>query len=178
MTISLQQLLKDTVSLGGSDLLLVAGAPPTALVAGHWRALHEMQLTSAEIEQVVEHILTPVQRERLHADRDLDIALSIPDVGRFRINIHYQRGTVAVAIRAIPSAPPIFNSLNMPGVTFVVSNKLPTGFINVVASDLAWKFESPQGYLRSDNAANGEIVVSHYQYGCAHIWSEGSQKVG
>ncbi|HUN81769.1 MAG TPA: PilT/PilU family type 4a pilus ATPase [Phycisphaerae bacterium] len=114
MNEALRQLLLDSVAIGASDLLLVSGAPATALVAGQWRALADKPLSSAEIEQMVGAMLTPAQRQQLDVDRDIDLAMAVPEAGRFRVNVHFQRGQIAVAIRTIPPAPPTFGSLKLP----------------------------------------------------------------
>src|SRR5258708_2063283 len=110
----LQNLLSKTLVLNGSDLLLVDGAAPAVLVGGHWQSLSDERLTSARIEQIMEPLLTPQQRTRLSEVRDLDIGLTLAAIGRFRINMHYQRGTLGVAIRLIPAQVPSFESLNLP----------------------------------------------------------------
>lgn len=117
-------LLADLLALAArqhaSDLILVAGAPPTIHRAGTWLPLGDALLTPARIAEIMLPVLTEEQRDRLEQQRDLDLGLSLPTrpgrpaLPRQRVNLHYQRGTLAAALRAIPAAVPPFESLNLP----------------------------------------------------------------
>ncbi|HVP11656.1 MAG TPA: PilT/PilU family type 4a pilus ATPase, partial [Phycisphaerae bacterium] len=122
---ALMSLLAETVHRGASDLLLVAGAPPTVYTFGQWVPLDDHRLGSEEIPAIMEPVLTEVQRARLrdHCDLDFGLALPVPgadgrdstgSVARYRVNVHYQRGTMAAAFRAIPAKVPPFERLGLP----------------------------------------------------------------
>lgn len=96
-----------------SDLLLVAGAPPTIYVHGRWEPLSHAATSAEQITRALESALSETQRARLCQQRDLDFAMQLSGVGRFRVNAHYQRGTPAVAFRAIPSKIPAFEDLGL-----------------------------------------------------------------
>ena len=120
----LARLLADAVRRYASDLLLVADAPPTIFAAGKWAALHEQRMTREAIASCIEPLLTVEHRDRLNLRRDLDLSFAInldPEEGsiggaqgRCRVNIHYQRGGLAVAIRLIPDSIPRFEQLGLP----------------------------------------------------------------
>lgn len=110
---ALAQLLSETTRRGGSDLLLVVGAPPTAFISGRWVALDEKPMTPEDIAVCVHPILTDTYRHQLTKVRDLDMGLTLP-AGRFRINIHYQQGSLAAAVRLIPEEIPSFETLGLP----------------------------------------------------------------
>lgn len=110
----LRELLIKTTEQRASDLLLVAGAPPVIFVGGQWRSMCQEALTPSQIEQVIAPILTEEQRLVLEQTRDLDLGLDVEGAGRFRVNLHYQRGTAAAAIRAIPAKIPSFEELGLP----------------------------------------------------------------
>lgn len=106
--------LEETVERGASDLLLIAGHPPVIYTAGQWIPLADQSLTAEQVAAAVNSLLNDARRAELHARQDVDFALSVPGVGRFRVNLHSQRGTPAAAFRAIPLGVPPFAQLGLP----------------------------------------------------------------
>lgn len=111
---ALKQILVVATQRKAGDILLVPASPPMIFVMGRWTPLTDQSLTDHDIVACVDGMLSDLQQRKLHEVRDLDFSIGIPDVGRFRLNIHYQRGTLAVAIRAIPNKVPEFSTLNLP----------------------------------------------------------------
>ena len=68
------------------------------------------------MEQIVSQILNEKQLERFHRKNEMDLALSVAKLGRFRINLFRQRGTTGIAIRAVNTSVPSFEDLNLPPV--------------------------------------------------------------
>ncbi|MEE8386523.1 MAG: type IV pilus twitching motility protein PilT [Dehalococcoidia bacterium] len=106
--------LADAARRGASDLLLIAGAPPTVYVCGQWLPLGSQALSAEEVTACLESILTDAQRTAIYENRDLDFGFQLPDIGRYRVNVHYQQGTLAAAFRAIPTRVPPFEQLGLP----------------------------------------------------------------
>lgn len=102
----LVDLLAQTVSRGGSDLHLCADAPPMARVHGGLVPLADRALTVEFCRDLVMGILTESQRARLEEDWELDFALQVQGLGRFRANAHYNRGVLEAAFRHIPQRIP------------------------------------------------------------------------
>jgi twitching motility protein PilT len=73
-------------------------------------------MTPEEMESILNQILTEKQKERFLRRQELDLALSVAKMGRFRINIYRQRGTVAMAMRAVNTLVPGFEELHLPDV--------------------------------------------------------------
>ena len=124
----LDRWLETLVQKGGSDLLLVEGAPPCLRIEGEVRKIDPAVLDGAEIEAAVLPALTPhaltVYREKLIADS----SYRIEGVGRFRINLHRERGRAAAAIRALPNRIPALHELNLPPTVESLSH-LPRGLV-------------------------------------------------
>src|SRR5260221_2574832 len=87
---------------GGSDLLLVAGAPPSLRVSGRIRPLAEGPIDGVDVEDAVLPALPPHARRIYREVGIADGSFRLPGVGRFRINLHRERGRPAAARRALP----------------------------------------------------------------------------
>lgn len=102
----LVDLLSQAVARGGSDLHLSADSPPMARVHGSLVPLADRALTADFCRDLVLGILTEPQRARLEEDWELDFAVQIQGIGRFRANAHYNRGVLEAAFRFIPQEIP------------------------------------------------------------------------
>jgi twitching motility protein PilT len=111
----IDDLLRYAVSVGASDLHLTAAMPGTIRLHGALRPIEGCApLSNEAIRDMIFGILPASQRERFEAEHELDTSHTIPGVGRFRVNVSLQRGTVAVALRPIPHEMPVFASLGLP----------------------------------------------------------------
>jgi twitching motility protein PilT len=129
-TARLRSWLEHVVERGASDLLLVAGAPPSLRVDGLLTPLVEAPLGSEEIADAVVMALPPHARKQYRAGGIADGSFRTSDLGRFRINLHHERGRAAAAIRRLPSAIPRLATLNLPaGVESLT--RLPRGLVLV-----------------------------------------------
>ncbi len=125
------ELLKIAVAMGSSDLHIVVGRPPVVRVDGFLRDLDAPVLTPAETRRLVYGILTDLQKQRFEENKELDFSLSVADVSRFRVNSHFQRGTVAAAFRSIPNRIPTFEELHLPRMICETLARRPNGLILV-----------------------------------------------
>ena len=113
---------------GGSDLYLVAGAPPSIRVQGIVRPLREPPLDGDEIEESVLPVLPPYAVEKYRKNGYTDASFRRPSNGRFRVNLHRERGRAAASIRALPLHPPQLGELALPpGIEALT--KLPHGLV-------------------------------------------------
>ena len=127
---SFDELLSEAQRHRASDLLLVAGAPPTLSMEGRWESLDLAPLTAQQIADCVTPILSPEQLDKLHRVRDIDFGHVLPGVGRYRINVHYQQGGLAVAVRMIPQIVPAFEGLGLPTEVLSFAD-FPSGLVIV-----------------------------------------------
>ena len=124
-------LLERVVALGGSDLHLTAGIPPSVRVHGDIRPLTEFPvMTASEIRRMIYAILTQKQRERFENDLELDTSHSVPNLGRFRVNVFLQRDAVGSVMRVIPFDVVPFEKLGLPQSALQFAH-LPRGMVLV-----------------------------------------------
>ncbi len=115
MPLHLDDLLRYAVDVGASDLHLTANLPPTVRLHGALRPLDGVPpLDPNTVREMIFGVLPQSMRERFEAEHELDTSHSVADVGRFRVNVALQRGTIAVALRPIPHEIPEFASLGLP----------------------------------------------------------------
>ena len=95
--------LRVAVEHGGSDLHLTSGAPPAARVDGVLKPLEEFCLNDQVCKSLIMDTLTESQRAELEQNWELDYAIQVEDVGRFRGNVHYTRGHIEASFRHIPT---------------------------------------------------------------------------
>ncbi|MEO7270826.1 MAG: PilT/PilU family type 4a pilus ATPase [Vicinamibacterales bacterium] len=112
----------------GSDLLLVAGAPPAIRIEGRVHRLEAGPLDSVEIEQAVLSWLPIHARQQYREAGITDASFRIAGLARFRINLHRERGRAAAAVRMLPARVPRFSTLGLPaGIEQLAS--LPRGLV-------------------------------------------------
>lgn len=113
---TLKQMLEEMLSTKASDLHIRIGVKPSLRIDGALRPLEDEPITPQRMEEIMNQILTEEQNKRFLQKNELDLALSVSKMGRFRINFYKQRGTVGVAIRAVNTIIPSFEELNLPPV--------------------------------------------------------------
>ncbi len=100
----------------GSDLYLSTGAPPCAKFQGVLKPLSREVLKSGEVEAIANSIMDNEQREIFNNELEMNLAISLPGVGRFRVNIFKQRNEAAIVARNINTEIPQFDDLGLPPV--------------------------------------------------------------
>lgn len=110
-----ERLFRAMVEQDASDLFLKVGHRPFLRIHGRLLPVGEERLTREQITAVVSTLLAPQQRQRLHAERELTVAFERDGVGRFRANVLWQRGTMALVIRRVQRLIPTLSELGLPG---------------------------------------------------------------
>jgi len=106
--------LRLVVDNKASDLHLKAGSPPCVRVSGKLGRVELDRLSAADCEQAAMVMMTEDHIAELKAKGEVDFAYSEPGIGRFRVNVHRQRGSIAVAARLVLASVPSFQSLGLP----------------------------------------------------------------
>lgn len=127
-TARLDRWLALLVERGGSDLLLVAGAPASMRLQGEIVKLENTPLRGAEIEATVFPALSE-HAARLYTQAQItDSSYRVKALGRYRINLHRERGQAAATIRSLPNQVPLLQDLNLPRSVEALA-KLPRGLV-------------------------------------------------
>jgi twitching motility protein PilT len=113
-TASLDQLLHAAANRGASDVLLIVGAPAMLRINGVLASGGAASLDAEDVRSLVLPLLEPAQLEELQKKKSVDLSFMRENLGRFRVNIHHQRGTLAASIRLLPSRIPSLESLHLP----------------------------------------------------------------
>ena len=106
--------LEELVHRGGSDLLLISGTPACIRLQGEVVNLDMRQLQSGDVENAVLPALSSNGARQYREAQIADSSYRVPGLGRFRINLHRERGRAAAAIRALPTKIPTLKDLHLP----------------------------------------------------------------
>lgn len=148
----LNDLLLATAKQNASDLHLAVGRRPTLRIDGVLIGLQkEPMLTPEDAQGLVLAMLNPEQKEKLLKYGDLDFSYAYEDKARFRVNVFFQRGFMAAALRLIPAEIKTIEELNLPPILHELT-KLNQGFVLVVG---------PAGHGKSTTLAALLDEVNH-----------------
>ncbi|HEX6463312.1 MAG TPA: type IV pilus twitching motility protein PilT [Vicinamibacterales bacterium] len=168
----INQLLQSAVASGASDLHLKVGSYPMMRVNGTLVvASEEKRLDRSDTEAIAQGMLGPDQVKRFQQFQDVDLAYSIDGLGRFRVNVFQQRGTVGLVLRVIPTRIRTIDDLGLPPVLKRIASEerglvLVTGttgsgksttlaamidYINTTRQCHVMTVEDPIEYLHRDN---------------------------
>ncbi|MEF9426764.1 MAG: type IV pilus twitching motility protein PilT [Candidatus Mariimomonas ferrooxydans] len=171
MAVNIDDLLKKAVNLGASDLHIKAGNAPIVRIHGALSFMpNEKRLSSEDSMNLVHSVMNPGHKDLFKKKNDIDIAYSVPGLGRFRCNAFVQRGTVSAVLRVIPMKildveqlhlPPVINKIAMEsrGLILVTgttgSGKSTTlasmvDYINLNRTDHVVTIEDPIEFLHRD----------------------------
>jgi twitching motility protein PilT len=114
--------------MNGSDLLLVAGSAPMIRVAGALQPASGDILSGEEIETEVSPLVPRALQQRYAAGEAVDLAFRLGGLGRFRMNLHRERGRAAASIRALPTSIPHVRDLRFPHDISLLA-RLPRGLV-------------------------------------------------
>ncbi len=113
---TIEELLGKVSSSGGSDLILTSGAPPKLKILGVMHSVGDQPLGEDETRTLGLSVLNEAQRAILEEKRSVDLSKGFPGLNRFRFNVFYQRGTIALVARLIPYRIPSFAELGLPPI--------------------------------------------------------------
>ena len=144
---------------GGSDLYLSTGAPPCAKFEGQLRPIASSVMAPGEIAEVADEIMDDTQREDFKRDLEINLAVSISGVGRFRINIFNQRNEVSIVARYIVTNIPNWQDLGLPKILpdLIMLKRGLILFVGATGSGKSTSLAAMIDYRNSNSA--GHIVT-------------------
>ncbi len=110
----IKSLLEAVIEKNASDLIIVARTAPVLRINGALAPFGTQTLSDSEAKSLIYSLLTPAQIETFEKSKELDCGYELKGASRFRVNVHYQRGTVAASLRQIPSDIPSLEDLKLP----------------------------------------------------------------
>ena len=129
----LTALLKIMIEREASDLFLTTGAPVAMKSQGRLAPLTKTNLPPGAVAKMAQSLLKPAQWEEFNRVQEFNLALAIPDLGRFRVNVFFQRGEVSMVIRAVRTRIPSLTTLHLPAILNHIITE-PRGLVLVVGA--------------------------------------------
>ncbi len=131
---NLDDLLRALSSNKGSDLHLTAGSPPRIRINGALRPLNLPPMSQESAQAMIYSVLKPDQIAKFEREKELDTSFGLSGIGRFRVNVFYQRGAVGATLRTIPFEVQGFDKLSLPVEVLERLCMLPKGLILVTGA--------------------------------------------
>lgn len=157
--ININTLLKLTMEKGASDLHITTDSPPVIRVDGKLFITDNPTLKSDDTKRLIYSVLNDDQKAAFERDKELDFSISLPDMDRFRANVHYQRGNVEAAFRRVPRRIPSFEELGIPNIAYELVRK-PRGLILVTGPTGMGKSTTLASMIDLINSEREEMIIA------------------
>ncbi|TNF36975.1 MAG: PilT/PilU family type 4a pilus ATPase [Gammaproteobacteria bacterium] len=151
--------LKILAAKDGSDLYLSTGAPPCAKFHGTLKPLEKDPMPSGKVKEIAWSIMDEEQQQQFERDLEMNLAISIPQVGRFRVNIFRQRNEISIVARNIKMEIPRFDDLQLPPVLKDVINT-KRGLVLFVGATGSGKSTSLAALIDHRNSSSGGHIIT------------------
>lgn len=163
---NLLELLRFMQEKNASDLHIRVGMPPIYRINGELVRVGTELVSQEDVQKMTSRILTPNQREIFEREYELDFALSVSKIGRFRVNLFKQRGTYGLALRSVKMVIPSFKELNLPKIMEKIAENrrglvLVTG---ITGSGKSTTLASIIDYINSTRAVNILTIEDPIEY--------------
>ncbi|OPY70702.1 MAG: Twitching mobility protein [Syntrophorhabdaceae bacterium PtaU1.Bin034] len=155
----MKDLFRETLMRKASDLHLTAFMPPVFRIKGQLHSMNCDAYQPEDIEKLLDEILMPRHREVLASKRSVDFALSVPDVGRFRLAAFYQRGALSLAVRLLADGIPTLQSLGLPETIGTLSH-LRDGLVLLTGVTGSGKTTTLATILDSINGSSRQNIIT------------------
>ena len=153
-------LLKLAVEKGASDLHLKVGSYPMARINGNLAPISDEKLLDHEdLVEMAASIMSTAQRQKFKDSQEVDLAYSVPGLGRFRCNVFQQRGTVGLVLRVIPTRVKNIDELGLPPVLKKIAAE-ERGLVLVTGTTGSGKSTSLAAMIDYINANRGGHLIT------------------
>jgi twitching motility protein PilT len=151
--------LQEMIKRDGSDLHLKVGRPPTFRVNGELEPMDHAPLKPEDLKALAEQLMTPRQIKQFGEEKECDFAIGVPGIGRFRVNLYQQRGSLCYAMRAIPYQARTLAELSLPKVLEEIALK-PRGLVLVTGVTGSGKSTALAGMITHINQFRNANVIT------------------
>jgi len=155
----MDQLLRLIVERHASDLHLTVGIPPQLRIGGQLVYVEGEPLTPVQVQNLAYGLLNEEQKRWFELRKELDFSCGIENVSRFRINLYYQRGSVALAARVIPFTVPTLEQLHLPEIVREYAEK-PNGLVLITGATGSGKSTTQAAIIDYINSRRKAHVIS------------------
>ena len=157
--VHIDELLEIVVENNSSDLHMAAGLPPVMRVDGELKAMRYTPFTPEVSQRMIYDILTDDQIQRFETDLELDCSYQLRKIARFRVNVFKDRGTIASALRLIPTKIPTIQQLGLPPVIEKLARR-PRGLLLVTGPTGSGKSTTLASMINQINTERAEHIIT------------------
>lgn len=156
--VNINTLFKLTQDRKASDLHITADNPPVLRIDGQLTFVDLPSLTKDEAKALIYSMLNDDQKAIFERDRELDFSFSLPNMDRFRTNVHYQKGNVEASLRRVPREIPDIDKLGLPEAVYNFVRK-PNGLVLVTGPTGTGKSTTLAAMVNYINNSRKEMIV-------------------
>ena len=142
-----------------SDIHLISGHPPIMRVHTVMTPMDCPILTSNSVEEALSQMINEAQRSRFEENLDLDFSYEEPGLGRYRVNAHYQRASIGLAMRIIKTEVPPLEDLNLPEIISRLTY-LPRGLVLVTGDTGSGKSTTLASMIQAMNERYRKHIIT------------------
>jgi twitching motility protein PilT len=159
-SLSINDILKTSVERRASDVHIKVGSPPVLRIDGKLTPmLEQKRLTQEDVVKLAFSMMNQTQREKFKTKNEADFAYGVPGLGRFRVNVFMQRGTVGTVMRAIPTKIASVEELTLPPVISKLAQE-PRGLILVTGTTGSGKSTTLASMIDYINGTRTEHIMT------------------
>lgn len=152
-------ILRQADERGASDVHLVPGHPPIFRINTQMTPAEGDILDATRVEAWIDVIAGEPQKARLAQQQDVDLSFAVEGLGRYRVNIHRQRGAPAIAMRTVNDQVPSLESLNLPEIIESLAD-LPRGLVLVTGDTGSGKSTTLAALIACINARYRKHIIT------------------
>ncbi len=155
----LQEILQTAARQDASDIHLISGHPPIIRVHTVMTPMDLPMLAPKSVKEYLSQMVSEAQMKRFEDEKDLDFSYEVQGLSRYRVNAHYQRGTIGLSMRAIKSDVPPLDDLNLPEIISRLTY-LPRGLVLVTGDTGSGKSTTLAAMIQAMNDRYRKHIIT------------------
>ncbi len=155
----IHDLLKLTIDKKASDLHIIEGSSPVLRIDGSLVSIDSALLKGEDTKELIYSILTDAQKVEFEENWELDFSFAIPDLGRFRVNVHIEKGNVEAAFRSVALDVKTLEELGLPSVVSELSRK-PNGLVLITGPTGVGKTTTLAAMIDLINSERSSLIIT------------------